>query len=84
MTKHYLLVYERARGELVAEREFEDGAEALSARFRVEREGEWEGRPLSDDVEVIVLGADSAQTLRRTHARYFMTIGEMAAGLHLP
>ena len=56
----------------------------MSARFRVERDGEWEGRQLSDDVEVIVLGADSAPTLRRTPARYFMTIGEMAAGLHLP
>ena len=82
--KHFLLVYERSSGELIAEQEFDDGAEALSARFRVEREGQWEGRPLSRDVEIVVLGADSAQTLRRTHARYFMTIGEMALSLHLP
>ena len=82
--KHFLLLFDRVRGELITEREFDDAAEALRTRFRIEREREWEGRPLTRDVEIVVLGADSAQTLRRTHRRYFMTIGEMAAGLHLP
>jgi hypothetical protein len=82
--RHYLLVYERARRELVAEHEFDNSAEALRARFRVEREGMWEGRPLSDDVEVVVLRAESAQTLRRTHARYFMTAREIARTVQLP
>ncbi len=72
--KHYLLIFDRLRGELLEEREFSDGSEALQARFAAEREG----RP--DNIEIVVLSADSAETIRRTHSRYFQSLGEMARG----
>jgi hypothetical protein len=76
--KYFLLVFDPAPGDLIAEVEFPDAVSARKARFRVERERMWEGRALGDDVEVVVLWAESAQALRRTHARYFMTVGEIA------
>lgn len=76
--KYFLLVFDPAPGDLIAEVEFPDAASARKARFRVERERAWEGRPLGDEVEVVVLWAESAQALRRTHGRYFMTAAEMA------
>jgi hypothetical protein len=76
--KHHLLVFDPAPGELIAHVEFDDPAAALKARFRVEREGAWEGRPLGSDVEVVVIGAESSELLRWTHGRYFMTAGQMA------
>jgi hypothetical protein len=69
-----LLIYDRRRGELLEEREFSDRSEALQARFAAEREG----RP--SHVEIVVLNADSAETIRRTHSRYFKSLGEMARG----
>ncbi|BCJ52210.1 hypothetical protein Asp14428_36850 [Actinoplanes sp. NBRC 14428] len=71
--KHYLLIFDRVRGEVLREEEFLDRATALKARFKAERAGN-----LSKDIEVVILGADSADALRRTHARYFRTAGELA------
>jgi hypothetical protein len=70
--KHYLLVYDRRRGALLEEKEFTDRHSAMKARFQAERKG------LPPDVEVVVLGADSPDALRRTHARYFQTLSELA------
>ncbi|MBL7256071.1 hypothetical protein [Paractinoplanes lichenicola] len=72
--KHYLLIFDRLHGELLEEREFLDGDEALEARFAAEREG----RP--SHVEIVVLSADSREDIRRTHSRYFMSLGEIARG----
>jgi hypothetical protein len=73
---NYLLVYDRARGKLLEEREFADRAAALKARFQLER------RHLGDrDIEIVVLGAESAEAIRRTHTRYFQTAAEMTRGL---
>ena len=70
--KLFLLIFDRVRGELLDQREFSDGSEALKARFAAERQG-WPGH-----VEIVVLSADSVETIRRTHSRYFMSLGEMA------
>jgi hypothetical protein len=72
--RHFLLVYDRLRGELLEEREFSDRSEALKARFAAERAG----RP--DHIEIVVLHADSPETIRRTHARYFQSFGEIVRG----
>lgn len=76
--KSFLLIYDRIRGELLVEKEFDDSSSALKARFRAEREKVWEGRSLSADMEIVVLGAESAEAIRRTHARYFYTVSELA------
>jgi hypothetical protein len=73
---NYLLVYDRARGKLLVEQEFSDRAAALQERFRLERQ-----HAGNKDVEVVVLGADSAEVIRRTHARYFRTTAELIRDL---
>jgi hypothetical protein len=71
--KHFLVVFDRARGEVLREQAFDDAQEALNERFRTERE-----HARADDIEVVVLTAESPEALRRTHARYFLTLSELA------
>jgi hypothetical protein len=65
---YFLIVYDRAAGELRELRSFADSDRegALAARFAREREEQ--GRP---DIEVMLLGAASEEALRQTHGRYF-------------
>jgi len=70
---HFLIVFDRAHGRLLREEVFEDNRDALQERFRAER------LHRADDVEVVVLTADSEEALRRTHARYFNSLSELAA-----
>ncbi|GIE92665.1 hypothetical protein [Paractinoplanes rishiriensis] len=83
--KYFLLVYDRRAGQLLAETEFDDHAVAVKERFRVERAAAWRAERPEADVEVVVLGAASAAVIRRTHARYFKSAGqilrEAASGL---
>jgi hypothetical protein len=70
---HFLLVYDRSSGELIRQRPFEDEAAALHARFAAE--GEFKDQP---DIEIVALSAPSEQDLRRTHARYFLRLEDLA------
>lgn len=70
---HFLIVYDRRAGRLLREEPYDDANDALKERFRVERL-----HRADRNLEVVVLSADSAEALRRTHARYFMTLGELA------
>jgi hypothetical protein len=64
--KYFLLVFDRAKGQLVRPiAKFGASEEAVRARFECEATG------LGQDIEVVVLGAESEQALRETHARYF-------------
>ena len=79
---HYLIVFDRARGEIVRSEQYETRSESLRARFDAEREFR-----SNDNIEVVVLGARSQEDLSRTHSRYFTglsqliraTLGEMPA-----
>jgi dephospho-CoA kinase len=71
---YFLLVYDRATGKLREERSFSQRAEALQARFAVEKLH----RAGGEDLEVVVVGAQSRSDLLRTHARYFLTLDELA------
>lgn len=64
---NWLIVYRRKRGELLRCEEYADSAEAIAERFRLERE-----HPGDRDLEIVVLGADSLETVKRTHRRYFL------------
>jgi hypothetical protein len=72
IVSHFLVVFDRPNGRVLREEAFEDEREALAERFATEKA--YRDDP---DIEVVVLGADTAEALRRTHARYFMTIGEI-------
>lgn len=73
---YFLLVYDQHSGDLeLTEYPAEARDEALRARFA--REAVELRRP---HIEVVVLSAASEEALRRTHARYFQTAAEIAAG----
>lgn len=62
---HYLVVYDTGAGKATVT-EFDDSAEALSAYSAVEDENRDRA-----DIEVVLLSADSIETIRRTHSSYF-------------
>jgi hypothetical protein len=72
--KHYLVVFDRSKGEVVRRKVFHDRNAALAARFAAEREHS--GEP---EIEVVVLGARSWADVQRTHGRYFKGLGQLAA-----
>jgi hypothetical protein len=69
---HYLIVFDRSRSVILRNEAFSTRQAALQARFEAEREL---GR--DSDIEVVVLGADSQETLRRTHSRYFRGLRQL-------
>lgn len=72
---HFLLIYDRSLGQLVRDPEqFDSSAAALTARFTAERE--FTGQ---ENVEIVAFDAESEAALRTTHARYFLSLPELAA-----
>lgn len=69
---HYLIVFDRSRSVILRNEAFSTRQAALQARFEAEREL---GR--DSDIEVVVLGADSPEALRRTHSRYFRGLRQL-------
>ncbi len=63
---HFLLVFNRATGELVSIDQFKEQDQATSALSSVERSHEDE-----DQIEVVLISADSVDTLKKTHGHYF-------------
>lgn len=70
--QHFLVVFERRQGRVLREEAFGDSNEALKERFRTEKLNR-----SNPDIEVVVLSAESPEALRRTHARYFMSLSEL-------
>lgn len=72
----FLLEYDPATGERVRFKTYgeSDPAKAQVERLRLEKENARYGR----DREVVLLEAVSEDALRTTHARYFMTLRELA------
>jgi hypothetical protein len=64
--RYFLIVFDKVQGALVEERVYEHAHEAARAyeaeelRYRGER-----------NIEVVLLGSDSEETIRATHANYF-------------
>jgi len=67
MIQHFLLVFDHARGELVEIEEFgTDASKAIEAYDAKER-----GLLSDTRMEVVLIGSDSLETIRTTHANYF-------------
>ncbi len=65
--KHFLLVFDHRRGELVKEREFgSDSRSALSAYQELELQHRHD-----DHIDIVLIGSDSLDTVRLTHANYY-------------
>jgi hypothetical protein len=68
--KHFLLVFDHHRAELIDLKRFGTDVKAAMAEYaRLEREHLSEsGR---SDVEIVLIGSDSLDTVKITHANYF-------------
>ena len=64
--RHYLIVFDHSKGRLLSSDEFEDAAEAVAAYAATERQHE--GR---EGMEIVLIGSDSLDTVKKTHANYF-------------
>jgi hypothetical protein len=71
--QHYLVIYNRRAGKIIRHRHYQNSSRALTARFEAERE--FRDDP---DIEIVVLGAESWDSLLQTHARYFKSVQELA------
>lgn len=63
---HYLLVYDLHEQRLVSHQAFDDGAEAAAAYADLERQ-----HRADQDFEIVLVGADSIETIMKTHGQYF-------------
>jgi hypothetical protein len=63
---HFLLVYDLNLQKLIVQQEFADGEEAAQAYARMEAEHRG-----NNDVEIVLVGADSIETIHLTHGQYF-------------
>ena len=72
---HYLIVFDRTAGRVLRDDAYTDRHEALRERFKAERA--YQG---DDDIEVVVLAADSRDALTKTHARYFKPLKSLLQG----
>ncbi|MFN2569464.1 MAG: hypothetical protein ABR564_07675 [Candidatus Dormibacteria bacterium] len=68
--RHFLLVFDRKRAELAELQEFgEDGGTALAAYEAKEKELGNAGAV--SHMEIVLIGSDSLETVKLTHANYF-------------
>ena len=77
--KYFVLTYERSAGVARIRRVYSSAhrTDAMRERFALEAT---EGAA-NPDLEIVVLGAESEDVLRRTHARYFSSVKTLAAEL---
>lgn len=69
----FLIEYDRKRGVVVTLQEFDDSEKAENARLEMELRL----NQLRTEHEVVVLEANSADALRRTHRRYFENLSDL-------
>lgn len=63
---HFLIVFDRETQSIITKEEFSNGRRAGTAYAEREREYHFDPR-----YEIVLLGADSIETLKVTHAQYF-------------
>lgn len=72
--KYFLIVYNTERAELMDFKVFssEEAAQALAERFRREMQNAAESA-----VEVVLLRAESENSIRESHGRYFTSLSDL-------
>ena len=64
---HFLLVFDHSKAQLICEREFgTDLAAAVRAYGKMEKE-----HRDNSDIDILLVGSDSLETVKVTHANYF-------------
>ena len=64
--RYFLLIYSRLHGRLETVQTFDDQDDASRAYTAAERAAQG-----NDDLEIVLIGADSLDTIRQTHGQYF-------------
>ena len=75
---HYLLVYNIDLGRLVDCKEFTNSKRAVAEYSELEQRYAGEGR-----FEIVLVGADSIETIKRTHGQYFAEDADAEASPYL-
>jgi len=78
--QHFLLVFDHAKGALITERDFGSDSDAALAAY-AECERQHRGNDL---IEIVLIGSDSIETVRLTHANYYngtATVSKYLIGL---
>ena len=68
--QHFLILYSLRGGALVHLEEFGTDVDRATTAY-AELEREYRDRSDHDDFEIVLVGADSIDTVHRTHSRYF-------------
>lgn len=63
---HFLLVYDLHEQRLVSQEAFNDAGEAAKAYADMEKR-----HRIDQDYEIVLVGADSIETIMKTHGQYF-------------
>ncbi len=66
--KQFVIVFDRPRGEILEMVTFGDAERDIALKELFEREDRYREQ---NDIEVVMLGSDSLETLKQTHGRYF-------------
>lgn len=78
--QHFLLVFDHDKGHLVEEQHFgEDGKAALVAYSDKEQEHQ-----ANRNIEIVLIGSDSIETVKLTHANYYdgsVAVSKYLAGI---
>lgn len=64
---HFLLVYDHGRQRLLEQKAFTDALKAAAAYAAAEKQ-----HRNDRDLEIVLVGADSIETIKQTHGHYFM------------
>jgi hypothetical protein len=67
--RHFLLVFDHDLGKLVSQEEFDSSDEAVAAYAAKEQAAVDKGG--ADRFEIVLIGSDSLDTVKLTHANYF-------------
>lgn len=73
---YFLVVYDQRHGRLLELKEFGETERRVAQDERFARELKHAN---DRNIEVVLLGAESRQAIEDTHARYFRSVGELAA-----
>lgn len=63
---HYLIVFDHSQQALLQAQEYADADEAAAAYAQLERKHRGD-----TNLEIVLVGADSLDTIRQTHGNYF-------------
>lgn len=73
----FLIEYDRSSGSLITFERFNNAERESAEKARLEMELELNRRGVEH--EVVLLGAETEEALRRTHRRYFEDLAELVA-----